>query len=142
MNQNELYQQVILSHNKSPKNFGKPATFTHWAEGFNPLCGDHYFIYLTIEDDVIKNVFFEGEGCAISKASASLMTESLKNKTISDVESIIKKFHDYMTLSQGNLKDLGKISVLSGVKDYPARIKCATISWHTMKQAIETPVSE
>ena len=138
----ELYQQVIIEHNKSPKNFRKIAGATHEAEGYNPLCGDHLHIYLHVKEPggVIEDVSFEGDGCAISKASASLMTTSLKGKTRKEAEVLFDQFH---RLIKGELhpdKDsnvLGKLSVFSGIWHFPARVKCASLSWHTMKGALD-----
>ncbi|MBI5415842.1 MAG: SUF system NifU family Fe-S cluster assembly protein [Candidatus Omnitrophica bacterium] len=138
----ELYQQVIIEHNKNPRNFHKMPQATHTAEGYNPLCGDHLNIYLNIKapDGVIEDVSFEGDGCAISKASASLMTMSLKGKTLKEADVLFDQFH---RLIKGDLhpdKDpnvLGKLSVFSGIWHFPARVKCAILCWHTMKGALE-----
>ena len=136
----ELYQQLILEHNKKPKNFRKIESPTHFAEGFNPLCGDRYFIYLTLNDQqVIEDIAFEGEGCAISKASASMMTQTLKGKTIEQAEDLFDQFRRLVLgrLDDQNEKDnLGKLAVFSGVSKFPARVKCAALSWHTMSGAI------
>ncbi|MCH9021759.1 MAG: SUF system NifU family Fe-S cluster assembly protein [Planctomycetes bacterium] len=136
----ELYQQLILEHNKKPKNFRKIESPTHFAEGFNPLCGDRYFIYLTLNDQqVIEDIAFEGEGCAISKASASMMTQTLKGKTIEQAKDLFDQFRRLVLgrLDDQNEKDnLGKLAVFSGVSKFPARVKCAALSWHTMSGAI------
>lgn len=136
----ELYQQTILEHNRKPRNFGKLDKHTHYAEGFNPVCGDHLHVYLQINDqNKIDDLKFEGSGCAISKASASLMTTSLKGKNSDDAEKMFDEFH---ALLKGDLKpdkdshNLGKLSVFSGIWQYPARVKCASLSWHTMKNAL------
>jgi nitrogen fixation NifU-like protein len=137
----DLYQQVIIDHTKSPRNFGKLDPCNHDAEGYNPLCGDQLHIYLQINDDnIIENVKFEGQGCSISTASASLMTDELKGKSVAEFERMFELFHDMATADMSEVPDeeaLGKLAVLAGVKEFPARIKCATLCWHTMKAAIE-----
>ena len=136
----ELYQQVILDHNKSPRNFRPMENATQHAEGYNPLCGDHVDIYLLIEDGIIKDVSFKGEGCAISKASASLMTSILKGKTKEEAEKLFEKFHDLVTGKLGEnvtIDDLGKLAVFTGVQEFPVRVKCASLAWHTMINAIK-----
>ncbi len=136
----ELYQQVILDHQKAPRNFRKMENATAAVEGFNPLCGDHYTIYLLVEDNIVKDVSFEGTGCAISKASASMMTAALKGKTRAEAESLFEKFHDLVT---GKLEveqaagELGKLAVFAGVRDFPVRVKCAILPWHSMHSALE-----
>ena len=135
----DLYQEIILDHNKSPRNFHKLDAANRKVEGFNPLCGDHYTIYLILENDLIKDISFEGSGCAISKASASLMSSMLKGKSVSEAEELFKKFHDIVTGqvdAEEHLIDMGKLAVFSGVCDYPARVKCATLAWHTMHEGI------
>ena len=136
----ELYQQVILEHNKNPKNFKKLPNATHFAEGYNPLCGDHLFVYLNVDNTgIIKEVSFEGSGCAISKASASMMTQSLKGMKLDDAQKLFEEFHNLVTGKLNPEKDansLGKLAIFSGVWQYPARIKCAVLSWHTMNGAI------
>ena len=136
----ELYQQVILDHNKSPRNFRKMENATQHAEGYNPLCGDHIDIYLLIEDGVVKDVSFKGEGCAISKASASLMTSILKGKSKEEAEKLFEKFHDLVTGKLGenpNTDELGKLAVFAGVQEFPVRVKCASLAWHTMMNALK-----
>jgi len=136
----ELYQQVILDHNKSPRNFRVIDNATQHAEGFNPLCGDHLDIYLIIEDGIVKDVSFKGEGCAISKASASVMTSLLKGKTIEEAEELFEKFHDLVTGKLGgnlDLDELGKLAVFAGVQEFPIRVKCASLAWHTMINALK-----
>ncbi len=136
----ELYQQIILDHNKSPKNFKKLETANHSAEGYNPLCGDRIDIYLNIQDGIISDVSFQGSGCAISKASASLMTTILKGKTVEEAQSLFEKFHELVTgkLEAANLnEELGKLIVFAGVKEFPARVKCASLAWHTMISALK-----
>ena len=136
----ELYQQVILDHNKSPRNFRPMENATQHAEGYNPLCGDHVDIYLLIEDGIIKDISFKGEGCAISKASASLMTSLLKGKTKEEAEKLFEKFHDLVTGKLGenpDIGELGKLAVFAGVQEFPVRVKCASLAWHTMLNAIK-----
>ena len=133
----ELYQEVILDHNRRPRNFRviDPASATQ--EGFNPLCGDRLTLFVTIDKGVIADVSFQGSGCAISKASASLMTEALKGKTVVQARELFDRFHAMITSDQGSASpDLGKLSVLGGVRDFPTRIKCASLAWHTMKAAV------
>ena len=136
----ELYQQVILDHNKSPRNFKIIDPHNHFAEGYNPLCGDRLNIYIDLEDDKIKDISFQGSGCAISKASASLMTSMLKGKTKEEAEKIFQKFHDLITGKLGDkpdIEDLGKLAVFAGVREFPARVKCASLAWHTMINALQ-----
>lgn len=134
----ELYQEVIVDHNRSPRNFCKLKNANCCAEGFNPLCGDQINVYLIINDGVITEVSFEGNGCAISMASASIMTEFLKGKTEQEAKAVFDKFHDALTIDDEiDFTKLGKLSVLAGVKEYPARVKCATLAWHTLKAAID-----
>jgi nitrogen fixation NifU-like protein len=136
----ELYQQVILDHNKSPRNFRQIENATQHAEGYNPLCGDHIDIYLMMEDGVVKDVSFKGEGCAISKASASLMTSLLKGKTKEEAEKLFQKFHDLVTGKLGEnpaIEELGKLAVFAGVQEFPVRVKCASLAWHTMMNALK-----
>lgn len=136
----ELYQQVIIDHNKNPRNYGKPAQHNHFAEGYNPLCGDRINIYLDIDNNVIRDIHFDGQGCAISKSSASIMTSILKGKTLEEVEELFGKFHDLITGPIGVkavADDYGKLAVFEGVKAFPSRVKCASLAWHTMKNAIE-----
>jgi nitrogen fixation NifU-like protein len=134
----ELYQQVILDHNKNPRNFGEIAEANRRAEGFNPLCGDNINIALVVEGDVIRDVKFSGSGCAISKASASIMTTLLKGKTVGEAEQIFEQFHDLVTDEHAvaDPESLGKMAVFAGVREFPARVKCASLCWHTMKNAI------
>ncbi len=135
----ELYQQVILDHNKSPRNFRKMDNASSTAEGYNPLCGDHIDVYVLVEDDIVKDVSFKGEGCAISKASASVMTSMLKGKTKVEAEKLFNKFHDLVTGKLGNDLDtdeLGKLAVFAGVQEFPVRVKCASLAWHTMMNAL------
>ena len=136
----ELYQQVILDHNKSPRNFHKLEDATRRAEGYNPLCGDRVTVYVKLEDDVIKEISFQGSGCAISKASASIMTSSLKGKTMAEAELLFDNVHKMLTGKQDgevDSQELGKVAVLSGVCNFPARVKCASLSWHTFNAALK-----
>ena len=137
----DLYQEVIVDHNRSPRNFGKLDHPDRVAEGFNPLCGDKLNLYLKLEDDRISDIHFDGSGCAISVASASLMTEALKGKTLAEAEAAFGQFHDLLTedkpLDDGEVSKLGKLAALLGVRAYPTRIKCATLCWHTLHSAIE-----
>jgi len=134
-----LYQEIILDHNKKPRNFGKLDGATRTLEGYNPLCGDHYTIYLKVENGIIADIAFEGAGCAISKASASVMTTLVKGKTPEEAQELFGAFHRLVT---GELKDvsfesLGKLAAFAGVSEFPARVKCASLAWHTMKNALE-----
>jgi nitrogen fixation protein NifU and related proteins len=136
---NELYQEVILDHNKNPRNFREMKDANRIAEGNNPLCGDQLTLYLRIEDNVIKDISFVGQGCAISKASASMMTEAVKNKTCEEAEHLFSQFHRMVTgkLEIENEKNnLGKLKVFAGVLQFPARVKCASLSWHTLHAAL------
>jgi nitrogen fixation protein NifU and related proteins len=134
----ELYQEVIFDHNRHPRNFGKLADANRHADGYNPLCGDKLSLYLKIEDGVIADARFEGMGCAISTASASLMTERLKGMKVADAEALFHKFHAVVTEDGKDTPgpELGKLSVLTGVRDFPARVKCATLAWHTLEAAL------
>lgn len=136
----ELYQQVILDHNKAPRNFRKLENPSQSAEGYNPLCGDHLDIYLKFDNDHIIDISFQGSGCAISKASASLMTSMLKGKTKEEAVKIFHRFHDLVTDKLGDnpdIEDLGKLAVFAGIREFPARVKCASLAWHTMMNALE-----
>ena len=134
----DLYQEVIFDHNRHPRNFGKIANADRHADGHNPLCGDKLSLYLKIDNDVITDIRFEGSGCAISTASASLMTERLKGMKIADAEALFQKFHAVITQDgqDADSSQLGKLSVLTGVRGYPARVKCATLAWHTLEAAL------
>ncbi|AFJ01452.1 Putative iron-sulfur cluster assembly scaffold protein for SUF system, SufE2 [Methylophaga frappieri] len=134
----DLYQQVIMDHNKNPRNFREIDDANHLAHGNNPLCGDKLVVYLKLEDEKIIDVSFTGSGCAISKASASLMTEALKGKTVTEADAIYQQVHKVMTGESSDRDLLGKLEVLSGVKDFPARVKCATLSWHTAHAAMDS----
>lgn len=135
-----LYQQVILDHNKNPHNFGMIEDADCSAEGLNPLCGDHINIFLNLDGDIITDIRFNGSGCAISKSSASIMTTLLKGKTVKEAEAMFGIFHDLVTADMGiqfDDDDLGKLAVFAGVREFPARVKCASLAWHTLKSALE-----
>ena len=135
----ELYQQVILDHNKKPRNFRKLEHANHIAEGFNPLCGDHLTVYLDLEGNAVKEVAFEGSGCAISKAAASMMTQAVKGKSRADAERLFNEFHSMVTgeLDADNEENkLGNLKIFAGVRDFPVRVKCATLPWHTLHAAL------
>ena len=134
-----LYQEIILEHNKKPRNFGKLAGATRTLEGYNPLCGDHYTLYLKIEDDKIIDITFEGAGCAISKASASVMTTLVKGKTRDEAQKMFETFHKLVTggLTDITFETLGKLAAFAGVSEFPARVKCASLAWHTMNNALD-----
>jgi nitrogen fixation NifU-like protein len=143
---NDLYQEVILDHNRRPHNFRVSDPASAKQEGYNPLCGDRLTLFLTLDGEVITDAAFQGSGCAISKASASLMTDAVKGKTITEARALFDQFHDMITSDPGTpTADLGKLSVFSGVRDYPTRVKCASLAWHTMKAAVahqgDAPVS-
>ncbi len=141
----DLYQEVIVDHNRNPRNFGKLDNADKKLEGFNPLCGDRLTLYLKINDDQIDDITFDGAGCAISVASASLMTDAMKGKSIEEAESIFNEFHELVTNEDEiDFDKMGKLAVLAGVRNYPTRVKCATLCWHTLNSALhgdETPVS-
>jgi len=143
----ELYQQLILDHNKHPRNFRVIDPADRTAEGHNPLCGDKVQVYLQVDHDYITDIGFQGSGCAISKASASLMTDAIKGKTLSETEAIFQDFHMMLTAPSTNNADhdqMGKLAVFTGIRNYPARVKCATLAWHTLKAAMantQTPVT-
>jgi nitrogen fixation NifU-like protein len=132
----DLYQETILDHSKRPRNHHPMGDANREAEGYNPLCGDKLRLYLKVEGDIVRDASFEGSGCAISTASASLMTDSLKGKTRAEAMKLMEKFHDLLTTDTPAAKDLGKLVVFCGVRDYPARVKCATLAWHTLKSAL------
>ena len=134
----DLYQEVILDHSKRPRNFRALPLADHKAEGYNPLCGDRETVYLELDGEVLKDVAFQGTGCAISTASASMMTESLKGKTRAEADAIFERFRALITGKPGGKAgpELGKLEVFSGVREYPVRVKCATLPWHTLKAAL------
>ncbi|MCB1154822.1 MAG: SUF system NifU family Fe-S cluster assembly protein [Deltaproteobacteria bacterium] len=137
----ELYQEVILDHNKKPRNFREMEPFDRKVEGFNPLCGDRLTLFMKIEDGVIKDVTFQGSGCAISTASASMMTEALVGKTFEEAEQMFSEFHDLVTGDPTDEPKVGehldKLEIFAGIREFPARVKCATLCWHTAKAALE-----
>ena len=140
MSTQDLYQQVIIEHHKKPRNFRKIDSPTHQAEGFNPLCGDHLWVYMNVNAaGTIDDISFEGDGCAISKASASMMTQNVKGKTVDEAKAIFQDFHR-MVLGQLNPEQdahvLGRLTIFSGIWKYPARVKCAALAWHTMNGAL------
>jgi len=136
----DLYQELILEHSKAPRNYRTLANADHQAEGYNPLCGDRFTVYLHLEGDSIRDISFQGSGCAISKSSASMMTQILKGKTKEEAEKIFGCFHDLVTghaSENGDQADMGKLAVFSGVSEFPTRVKCATLAWHTLQAALE-----
>lgn len=140
----ELYQQTILDHQRKPRNFRQMADATGHLEGFNPLCGDRLTLFLKVEGDLVTDVSFQGEGCAISKASASMMTESIKGKKLEEVRALFGQFHELITgqvhpaeQSDGPRPSLGKLAVFSGVREFPMRVKCATLAWHTLMALVK-----
>jgi nitrogen fixation NifU-like protein len=136
----ELYQQVILDHNRNPKNFRAMGDATGSVEGYNPLCGDHYTVYVRLDGDVIADISFTGAGCAISKASASVMSSVLKGKTRVEAEKVFREFHELVTgtpASEQGLERLGKLAAFAGVSEFPARVKCASLPWHTLHAVLD-----
>lgn len=132
----ELYQEVIFDHNRSPRNFHVMEAPDRMADGHNPLCGDLLTVFVKVKDDCVEDISFVGQGCAISTASASLMTETVKGKSFTDIESLFNDIHLMLTESQPEGRDFGKLEVLSGVREFPARVKCASLAWHTLHNAI------
>jgi nitrogen fixation protein NifU and related proteins len=135
MSLRELYQEMILDHSRHPRNFGVPASATHAQHGHNPLCGDKLTVFVLAEEGLVKEAHFEGTGCAISVASASLMTEAVKGKSFIDVDNLFNAFHLLVTEGK-HADDIGKLDVLAGVAEFPVRVKCATLAWHTLKAAL------
>jgi nitrogen fixation NifU-like protein len=134
----DLYQEVIIDHSKRPRNFRELGGAARKAEGYNPLCGDEVTVYVQLENDIVKDVTFKGSGCAISTASASVMTETLKGKSRAEAERLFATFHDLVTGKTGNGdENLGKLAIFAGVSEFPTRVKCAILCWHTMKAALE-----
>ena len=135
---NDLYQEVILDHNKRPRNFRSIEGASHHADGYNPLCGDKLSLTVQVDGDQIADVAFVGSGCAISKASASIMTDTLKGKSLAEVRALFERFHRMITTPPDQpVEDMGKLSVLAGVREFPVRVKCASLAWHTLKAALE-----
>ena len=136
----ELYQEVIIDHSRSPRNFHALKEANRQAEGYNPLCGDHFKVYLRVENDVIKEIGFEGPGCAISKASASMMTGSVKGKTVAEAKALFEEFRNLFAgeyIQKVDVERLGKLAAFAGVREYPVRVKCATLAWHTLKAGLD-----
>jgi nitrogen fixation NifU-like protein len=134
----DLYQEVILDHNKRPRNFRRIEHASHEAEGYNPLCGDRLRLFVQVDGDVVTDIAFEGSGCAISKASASLMTDAVKGCALADVRALFERFHRMVTTPPDQpVEDLGKLSVLAGVREFPVRVKCASLAWHTLRAALD-----
>ena len=137
----ELYQEVILDHSKKPRNFRMLERANHKAEGYNPLCGDRITLYLNVEKDVIHDIGFQGSGCAISKASSSMMTEAVKGKTVAEANEVFKNFHTMLSSNSSDQYDklkLGKLAAFSGVSEFPVRVKCATLAWHTLRSGLSS----
>jgi nitrogen fixation NifU-like protein len=133
----DLYQEVILDHNRRPRNFRPVAGASHTAEGYNPLCGDRLTLYLKVDGETIADIGFEGAGCAISKASASMMTDALKGRSVGEARALFERFHRMVTTPPDQpIEDLGKLSSLGGVREFPVRVKCASLAWHTLKAAM------
>lgn len=137
----ELYQEVILDHSKKPRNFRELPGASHSAEGYNPLCGDRATVYLTLEDGVVRDASFKGAGCSISTASASMMTDAVKGKTVAEAMALFERFHELVTADPSKAAaasaELGKLAVFAGVHEFPMRVKCASLAWHTLKAALE-----
>ena len=135
---NELYQEVILDHNRRPRNYRRLEGASHHAEGYNPLCGDRVTVFVQIDGDRISDVAFEGSGCAISKASASLMTDRIKGSTVAEARDLFERFHRMVTTpADQEVEEMGKLSALAGVREFPVRVKCASLAWHTLKAAMD-----
>ena len=134
----DLYQEVILEHSKAPRNFRRPASANHEADGYNPLCGDRCSVYIDMEGDKIEEIGFQGSGCAISRASASMMTQMVKGKTKEEAAQLFEQFHNLVTGKDETsaAEELGKMAVFAGVSKFPARVKCATLAWHTLNAAL------
>jgi nitrogen fixation protein NifU and related proteins len=140
----DLYQEVILDHNRRPRNFGTLPDANRSAEGHNPLCGDRVTVYLRVEEGRLQGISFQGSGCAISTASASLMTDALRGKSVAEAHELFRGFHELVTRGEGDPEDLGKLAVFEGVREFPIRVKCATLAWHTLEAALaqkDQPVS-
>ncbi len=131
----DLYQELILDHNQHPHHYGELPAYTHTAHGHNPLCGDELDVYLILENNRIQNITFTGQGCAISKASASMMTDELLGKTLEEAQELFENFHELLTKEGATGKKLQKAQVFAGVREFPIRVKCATLAWHTFQEA-------
>ena len=141
----ELYQEIVMDHNRRPRNFGSMTDSTATSEGFNPLCGDQITLFLKVSEDIVEDISFEGVGCAISKSSASMMTEGVKGKSVEEALTVFQAFREMITAKSDGSKDseiLGDLEILKGVAQYPTRIKCATLSWHTLQAALQGTESE
>ena len=134
----ELYQEMILEHSRNPRNFKVLSDANHTAEGFNPLCGDRMKLFLNVEGKQIKDIGFQGSGCAISKSSASMMTSTVKGKSVAEAKDLFEEFHKMLSGKPADMEKLGKLSVFSGVSEFPMRVKCATLAWHTLNAGMET----
>ena len=138
MDPRELYQEITLDHGRRPRNFRPLPDASHSAEGKNPLCGDHVIVRLRYRDGIVEDVAFEGSGCAISTAAASTMSEAVKGKTRAEVEALFQRFHELVTgKSVGDVEELGKLAAFAGVSEFPMRVKCATLAWHTLRSALD-----
>lgn len=136
----ELYQEIVMDHNRRPRNFGSMTDSTATSDGFNPLCGDQITLFLKVSEDIVEDISFEGVGCAISKSSASMMTEGVKGKSVEEALTVFEAFREMITAKSDGSKDseiLGDLEILKGVAQYPTRIKCATLSWHTLQAALQ-----
>ncbi len=141
----ELYQEIVMDHNRRPRNFGSMTDSTATSEGFNPLCGDQITLFLKVSEDIVEDISFEGVGCAISKSSASMMTEGVKGKSVEEALTVFQAFREMITAKSDGSKDseiLGDLEILKGVAQYPTRIKCATLSWHTLQAALQGTESD
>jgi nitrogen fixation NifU-like protein len=140
----DLYQQIILDHNKNPRNYRELPNATRKVEGYNPLCGDHYTVFLELDGETIKDIGFTGNGCAISKASASVMSTTVKGKTRDEAERYFETFHRLVTgdTTGVSTEELGRLAAFSGVSEFPARVKCASLAWHTLRTALDTEAKE
>ena len=134
----DLYQEVILEHSKHPRNYRALPQANHQAEGYNPLCGDHFTVFVEVENERIRDVAFQGSGCAISKASASMMTQAVKGKTTGEVAELFENFHRLVTGKNGmQAEQLGKLAVFAGISEFPVRVKCASLAWHALRAALQ-----
>ncbi len=144
-NSQELYQEIVMDHNRRPRNFGSMIDSTATSEGFNPLCGDQITLFVKVSEDIVEDISFEGVGCAISKSSASMMTEEIKGKSVEEALTVFQAFREMITAKSDGFKDseiLGDLEILKGVAQYPTRIKCATLSWHTLQAALQGTESD